>query len=576
MKTINMFVCVGLVLLLSFSFVLAEDDGAFERTTLWIGSHYVDFTDYSKKIGEYLCGEDEWIPELELTYFARSDNSIFRLDGHYHDEKDIFADARATKGDHFTLRGKYRSFIRQLGQDLLTNMEAREFFESTGNPGGKMLTHEILDPGADYDYKRQEILTEVELLLSRKNNIRFSSSHRSVLKNGEEQAIASNHCFSCHLTSEGAEVVQRSHHFEAGLDAELGGSDIGYRFGYRLFESNAPDPVAYYDPAKHPVHGGAGAEFSSRQLFDDTSVAYSTLPKTQKMSHKVRFKRDVGEGKFASSLGYSIAKNKFTDLSAEAYVGAANYTIGLNSRTRLVTKGAVTMLKADDPWIDLPDYRDGAADLNEADFDFTRYSGLDRWDLRFSAEVISRLSPRVVLHVLGGYNRIDRDDYPAWDEGTQTDQFIGQVKMRYRKGLRYTSLVKYRFEKTSDPFVSARGLFELPGYDILEPAVPTSPWIFYWQREDLRYQNITSVPTDKHVFEWRSTYRPSGRHSLNIGLKGKYDKNNDLDSLDVKHFSLQPNLNINYTPDVKWTLAAGYTYSFDKSKLPITVALFDG
>ncbi len=567
---------VCFVFILAVGMVSAQEEDTYSKTSLWIGSHYTDFSDNTKKVGEYNLGEDEWLPELKLNVLSRSGNTIFRLDSRYYDDKNIFGNVRTTIGDQFKFRVQYRSLIHQQGQDMLEEMEAREFLESTGLPGGKILTHEILDPGADYSYQRQEILTELEVLLSKKNNVRLSAVHRTVLKDGQEQAIASNHCLSCHLTSDGRDVQQRQHQIEAGLDAEVGQVDLGYRFGYRIFESTAPDALAYYDPAKHPTLGTSGAEFSSRQIYDDTTLAYSTLPKTEKMSHKVRFKSKVGQGQLSSSLGYSRAENKNTDLATDAIVGAVNYAVNLNETTRLVAKGTAARMTGDDPFIDIPTFRDGAADLNEINFDYTRYSTIDRWDGRISAELIHRMNQKVTLYILGGFTRVDRDDYAMIGDGTVTNTIIGQAKMRYRKGLRYSTFVKYRFEKISDPFVSARGLFERDGSIELEPLVPTSTWIFYSQREDLRYQDITSLPTQKHVFEWSSSYRPSAQFSLNLGLKGQYDKNGDLDSLDVNHFSMQPNLNFNYTPDMKWTLATGYTYIYDKSKLPITVAMFDG
>ncbi len=222
MKKIKTLLSLCLVFLLAVSVVYAGDDEAIDRYSLWLGSHYSEYSDYTKKIGEYRCGHNEWLPELKLNVYSQSDNSIFRLDGHYHDKNNIFGDVRATVGDRFSFKAKYRSLIHQTGQDLLTNISAREFLPSTGLPGGKILTHEILDPDADYNYKRQEILTELELLLSKKNDVRLSVAHRTILKDGQEQAISSNHCFSCHLTSETADVEQRQHQIEAGVDAELG------------------------------------------------------------------------------------------------------------------------------------------------------------------------------------------------------------------------------------------------------------------------------------------------------------------------------------------------------------------
>ena len=39
-----------------------------------------------------------------------------------------------------------------------------------------------------------------------------------------------------------------------------------------------------------------------------------------------------------------------------------------------------------------------------------------------------------------------------------------------------------------------------------------------------------------------NTWRPNMKMSMNLGLKFKYDKNGDLDSLDVNHMSFQPNV----------------------------------
>ena len=61
-----------------------------------------------------------------------------------------------------------------------------------------------------------------------------------------------------------------------------------------------------------------------------------------------------------------------------------------------------------------------------------------------------------------------------------------------------------------------------------------------------------------------------------FGVNGQYDKNADLDSLDVKHFMLVPNFNLNIMPDEKTMFTAGYTYNFSKSRGPVAVALFDG
>lgn len=581
-KLISNLVVFVLVLGLFVIPVSAGEDEAVQTYSVWAGSHYTGFGDYTRKVGEYNLGNDEFLPELKGYYRFRDATRLFSFKAHYYDHKNISVDAKGTLSDRFTAELFYRSLTHQQGQDLLANLETREA------GGAKILTHELRDKGADYHSDRYEAGAKFNWLVSRDNNIRIMAAHRSVLRRGEEQKIGSNHCYSCHITSQSVNIDKRTHQFEAGVQADVEKFTLGYQFGYRIFDSRAFDPAVYYDSAMHPTLNDLSykVEFPSRLNYDDTILAYGVYPETEKISHKIRMKGEVGKGQLASSLTFNQTTNKKVELTSDAWAGVLNYAVLLSPRTRLVAKASGTRKSNDDPFIDLRPWREGrpapvTTPSYVTNFDFTRYSSLDRFEGKISAEVIHRLTPRITLDVLAGFQLIDRYDYPTLDESYQTKRFIGQAKMRYRKGLKYANTVKYRFEKTSDPFRSFRGLFEARGFDVLEPAVtiPTDPpsrFIFYYQREALRYQDITSLPTDYHEFEFSSTYKPNMRYSLTAGMKGKYDKNGDLDSLDVEHLTLQPNLSLTVTPAPRWSFMAGYTFTYNKSRGPVTVALFDG
>lgn len=563
--------------------IFAQEDAAVQNYSIWVGGHYTDFGDYNKKVGEYRLGEDEFLPELEGFYQYRKADKFFRFDVHYFDNKNIDARALGIWGDRFSGELYFRSLIHQQGRDMLANMETREV------GGGKILTHELLDEGADYHTDRYEFGGDYKVQLSRKNNIRMVAAHRTVIRKGYEQKIASSHCFSCHVTSHDVNIDKRTNQVEAGIQADAGEFTLGYLFGYRHFDSKAHDPVAYYDTAMHPVSElqSYKDEFPTRLNFDNVYAPYGTYPETEKISHKVRVKGAVGKGQLSGSVGYSQARNKKVDLSANTLSGALNYALVLNKKMRLIARASGSKLSNDDPRIDLADYREGRGGVQTefyiSDFDFTRYSALDRTDGRISAELISRLKPNLTLSLLAGFRMIDRADFKNLENETYTTKrFTGQAKLRYRDGLTFSSSVNYRFERTFDPFTSSKGLFESQGYDVLQPAlysvsgIDTTFTIFYYQREDLRYQNITTEPTFKHSFDMTSTYRPDMHYSFTVGLKGMYDKNNELDSLDVEHFSIQPSVNFTVTPDSKWSVMAGFNYNFNRSRGPVTVALFDG
>jgi hypothetical protein len=463
-----------------------------------------------------------------------------------------------------------------LQQDLLENIEAREYFPETGSPGGKIATHEFLDAGADHGYQRTEILSTMSQLLDRKNNVRLEAAHKLIIKDGTEQAVASNHCFSCHLTSKSKDVKSYTHQIKAELSGEVGQTSVAYGFGYRSHKSRAADPYAYYDEAKHPVNASNVDEFGSRLVFDDTTVAFAAEPATEKVSHKLRLKTDVGKTRLTGAISYNRAENQDTELAVKNWYGTFHMATPLSSRARLVGKVVGQKTSSDDYWVDVPTFREGRQGT-QLDADYWRASVQDRTVLDFSAEVINRLNRQTTLAVLAGYNRIDREFYAFESDNLITSRFSGQVKLRYRKGLDYSTSLKLRYEMTSDPFVSSKGLFEGNGSLLLDnPTGVPNDLVFYFQRESIRYQAVTTEPTDYMEVDWKGTWRTSAKSSLMAGVKYIYDKNGDLDSLDVEHSSLQPNLAFTVLPSPRWSLTGGVSYLANKSRGPVAVALFDG
>lgn len=560
---------------------ISADNGEGESYQVWIGGHYTDFKDYNQKIGEYRLLSDKAYPEIKINYLSQGNGGVYSLSGHYFDYENIGARFKSIIGNRFKLGFNYRSMTRQIGQDMMQNLAAREWLGT--RMGGKYLTHDLADSGAAYNTNRQEISTNLEVLISKKHDLRLVAAHRSISEIGKNQAISNDHCFSCHLTSQTARVDKRTHNISAGLEGKAADQNLAYNFGYRKFSSQAKSPLNDVDVARHPVNGLSGAEFQPRLVYQGTTVPFDVLPEVEKMSHKVSAKGKFGKGNYAAAFNYSKVENNkenFTGvvLNTESYSGALNYAVMLSPKSRLVAKLKSGKVTSSDPFIDLPTYRAGRPGV-QTDFDFTRYSSLDRTTMDGSVEYITRVNPKLTVSVLGGISSISRDDYPVVDGDNTTTTMAGQLKVKYRKGLRYTFRGKYRFEKTSDPFISGKGLFEARGRDALSRelgAYGPPNFIYYYEREALRYQNITTEPTAKHDISFSSTYRPTNKVNLTVGLKAVFDKNGDLDSLDVKHSMLQPNLNLTFMPNPKWTIVSGYTLNQTKSQGPLAVPLFDG
>jgi hypothetical protein len=596
MRILLSLIIAGLMLAGSGIPVSAQDDSVTYVGSAWVGGHYTNFSGYPYKVAQYQLITDQPIPELRLDLKAWKGDKLFLFDGHYFDRYNGRADLKGNWSDRLAVSAHYRSLVHNRGRDLLENLSAREYVggglvpdASTADPtdsieagGGKMITHELDDDPVEYRNKRYEASSDLSLLITRTGNLRLIAAHRSIIERGYEQKIAVMHCFSCHVVSKTAPIDRQTHQIQAGLEGEAKAFDFGYLFGYRTFKSDAAAPELFYDTAMHPVNGGARPEFNSREIYNGEMLMYGEYPDIEKMSHKVRMKGDVGSGRLASSFVYSTTENTQhnyagTNLKTESYGGNINYTVPLSPRARLIAKASARRVKNTDPFIDLPTWRDYPGSAGpQTDFDFTRYSGLDRKAADGSVEVISRLNRKTIMSVATGVGYVSRLDYPDRDAEYATTTVFGEIGMKYRDGLKYGFRGKYRYEKTDDPFISGRGLFEQRGREELEQPYPGFPFIFYFQREDLRYQDITTVPTDRHELNMTATYRAGSNIHVDAGFKTTYDKNGELDSIDVDRFMWQPNLSVTVVPNPKWTFSGGGSYSYFRSRGPITVALFDG
>lgn len=573
MKNLKKQFCLGLLVLALALPTIAGAQSEYDRFSLWLGTHYTDFQDYAKKMGEYRKVSDDPFPEFRIDFLRARDRSIYSLKANYFDDENIIGEVGFKNADKLDLNIKYRSQTTQGNQDLLANLAAREWL--TDHPGGKILTHELTDVGVDYSTHRQQIESNLGMLLSSKGNIRLMVAHRTILKDGNEQSLGSDHCFSCHITSSEVAVENKTHAFVVGIEGEAKNQKAGYSFGYRKFKSDRSDDLNFYDNAMHPVNGGAQDEFASRLIYEDTSLAVNTLPETKKISHRFKLKGELGKGRYSGGIVYSKVENSAValngrTLTSTSFGGRMAYAVKLSPKVRLQTKVSGNRIKNDDPFVDLPLYR------NSIDFDYVRYSSLDRKEFDGSAEITSRVNRKTTLSLMAGYDYTLRYDYPDSELGIATKKIIAQLKIKYRPSRKATFKAKYRFEKTSDPFTSENGLFELRGREALMREFSSYNYAFYYQRESLRYQPITTLPTDYHEVDLTGNFQLSNRAGLTVGFKTVMDKNNDLDSLDVKHLSLQPNINLNYSPNNKWAIVGGYSFSFYKSRGPIAVALFDG
>ena len=558
--------------LLAFS----QEEPGYSVWSLWLGSHYTGYEDFSKKVGEFDRGKEGAVPEISLSFSGYQKDKSLDFFGHYYDPKRISFSLTGKSKDILSGLVSYRSFYRQRATDLLENLMAREATnQAADTPGGKMFTYEHENPDADFGYTRHEIKSDFQVKVPGSAKLKIIAAHRSILEKGDDQKVVSMHCSSCHMVSKSAKVDRRTHTASAGIEIDPGPLFLSYMGSFRSFKSESPSLEAFYDTAQHPVNGTMIEEFGSRMVFDGEVVEFGTIPETQKMSHTAKVKADVGKkSEILGSFTYSQAKNVSAGIETKSNGGSLKYMFRPNLKTRIIALASLSRIESDAVFIDLPSWREGREGGSQ-DFDWTRYSNLTRTVAKGSAEFIYQPSRKYRVFLSAGYEGTKRDDYPYFEAEGKTTKLKLSMGGKYRPHLRFSGRFKYFFENTDDPFSPYEQLFERAGNTILD-TLPGNTKYYYFQRDQLRYGSITNQPTNLHGVELNLNFRPNHKVSFSADLKASLGTNSDTDSLDFERTRLQPQVSANFAPTAKWNLFSSLTYIYEKSNGLVAVAMMDG
>jgi hypothetical protein len=548
---------------------------SFSTWSLWVGGHYTGFEDYYKKVGEFDRGKEEAMPEVALKYSGYQGQENFYISGHFYDPQRLSLHLEGSSKDIVSAQVSYRSFRRQRGTDLMENLMVREATDRTAStPGGKMVTHEDTDPDADYGYTRHQIESNFQVKVPGSSGVRFWVTHRSLLEDGEEQKVVSMHCSSCHMVSTSASVDRRTHTINTGVEGELGPLLLSYELAYRNFRSEVVTSEAFYDTAQHPVNAGAMAEFGARVNFNGEFVPFGQYADIQKLAHTIKVKAEVGRGQLLTGFTNSTAENQSADLKVKGNHGSLRFAYPLSRRIKMVASASLGKIENDEVFVDLAPWREGLTGGGQS-FDFTRYSNLTRTETEGSLELIYQRSSRYRLSLLGGYEATKRDDYPEFGAEEKTTKLKFQMGVRYRPSLKFTGRLKYLFESIDNPFSPFERMFEASGNPGLAP-LANNTQVFYFQRDSLRYGQVTNQPSSRHGVEVSLSFKPTMKFGFSPGLKVSMEKNSDNDNLDFERSKFQPYLSLNLSPNASWNFFGSYSYLLDKSNGLAVVPMMDG
>lgn len=587
-KTLGRALLALALVVIASSSLVAQDSPATYRWSLWLGSHYTGLDNYTLKVGEYNRGEKEAMPEVGFTLNGLNGYNSFSLHGHFYDPEEADFLAHARVDDRLKFSARYRSLTHRRGTDLMENLIVRESTNREGTtPGGKMITHEDLDPGAEYGYTRHQVETNIEYTPRKADWLKLSAAHRSIIEKGDDQLLASMHCSSCHINSMSIERDQSSHAVALGATAEKEDFTVGYQFDYRTFSSGAEPVEVLYDSASHPVNGSSGDEFASRLNYEGEDVLVALIPDVKKMAHRLNGRVTVWDGTLLGRASTMTAENDYNGLKTTVYSGAIKYSKRLSPQVALQAQAKGRTRDSDETPIDLLPWREGRAGGGQ-DFDYIRYSTLTGRSVEGETELKYRPNTRTDLAFLVGYEAEQHEDYPSYGAKETMNRYIGQFKATHRPSRQVTARLKYRLELTDNPFTNYDGLLEEDGHLVLEQNSVTG-LAYYYQREALRFGDITTQPTMGHYFDIGVNLRPSPKFSTQLTAKVTMEKNDEIgpkyseleivqlaQPFDYERTAYQPSISASFAPQPEWNFFGSFSYSFDKANGPVTVAMMDG
>jgi hypothetical protein len=558
---INLLLILGL--LIPASPTLSQDEPSFSSWSIWLGGHYTGLNDFYKKVGEFDRGEEGVLPEVLLNYSTYRGEKNLWFSGHYYDSKRMSLDLSGRSKGIFSGKISYSSSYRQREKDLLNNLMVREATSQSATPpgGGKMVTYQDQAPDADFGYTRHQVKSNFEVKVPGKAKLKLIAAHRSILEKGEDQKIVSMHCSSCHMLSKSVDVDRRTHSASAGFEVNPGNLFLSYVASFRSFKSEAPLPVAFYDTAEHPIKG---VNLSDRVIFGGEEVPFGRLSQNQKLAHTIKVSTQMGKSKIFGSFTNSQAKNISEGLEIKSNGGTLKYVVNPSLKTKFIARASYNRIENDTVGVDNPAWRGG----DPEQFDFIRYSNLTRTDAKGSAELIYQPQRKYRLSFSAGYQQITRDDYPEPEADEKTTKFKFSIGGKYRPHTKFTGRLKFFLESIKDP-APYNLIFENSGQAYSSP-------FYYYQREELRYGQVTNQPTMVNGMELNLNLRPSARASLSASIRASLGTNGDIDTLDLEQTKLQPTFSFNLTPDPKWNVFGNLSYIYSKSNGLAAVAMMDG
>jgi hypothetical protein len=331
-------------------------------------------------------------------------------------------------------------------------------------------------------------------------------------------------------------------------------------------------------------------EFGSRLVFEEVTLPYNAAADNTKTNHFGAVKAELARNNILSgSYTYRQRRNEMTGQSNRYNGAVAAWSFRPGRAWRLNAKYYTYEIKADEYFVDLPNFRAGQPD-GDLNFDWNRISAAQRKVHRGELDVGYRFAKNNLFKLNWRYDVTDRaamtqtqTNYDFTDPANPVamtsspvanETTVNRIRALYRHRFGRTGnlRVDYTFTDVKQPFANPTAMCE----NSLEgtPSVHANGRLYYFQRE--RYGNGTNRPTQSHRGSARGTYKISSRASLNAFVTYATEKNDELNTYQFDREILAPGFNLWTAPTRSLMLTLGYTYNSYKSNANLCPPIFDG
>jgi len=582
---------------------LADDGDSFSEGEATVGAHVGEFGDMPDRVGEYvnLDGLSDLTADFILDMVGGNTDTLYRIYLDYYDASTKSFAFDLDTPNYVSADFGYRSFVHNLDDDLLQNLQAKEGVpqpDGTYNPGGKQIYNTDNDPLRRYylEYERFHGNVKIDLPFVEGGAIRlgFDDQH----KQGYKQKMTIDHCAFCHVEGNTVRVDQRTKKWTAAIDGTVGMVSANYDFARSDYADLSSENLHRWKNANHPVNGGSGGEFASRLLFEDTTLPYAAAADNEKLTHNAGLKLDLkGAGSLKGSYTYATRENLKSRVKSKFNAAAFGYAVKLSPKMRLTARFLSYESKVDDYFVDLPNFRAGDAVGGNQNFDWTRISASNRQVNQGDLNLGWRLGKGRHLKVNWRYQVIDRnamtqsqttylytgaangeiDQYlPSTAQDNKTT--INRIKLRYdaRMGLKGKYNLSYVYTDVDQPFMNPTAMCEESLAGTPSTHVDAGPIgrLYYYQRA--RYGNGTNQPSQAHKATARGSYQLTPRTSVSAYFTYATEKNDEMNVYEYQRDMITPGVNLWTAPSDRVLFTLGWAYNKVASNANLCPPFFDG